>query len=364
MKTIGILTFLPALLIGLPSYAQDVRTERSVSSNFILSQSPEPFRENTPLNWESEGYSLDDGDLIFIDIFGLPDYSKEYNVLVDGTLNLPLIGSVYVRGLTLEQAGQAIEQRYQAFVRSPVVSLNIQRPRPLQVAIVGAVNRPGTYSIANVERSNQVNRGDRDQRVTVTTALQEAGGITQIADVRNIQVYRPEPTGESPQYLTANLWDLLRQGDLAQDIVLRDGDTVVVPEADVINNTEITEVASANFSPDTIDVYVVGEVGEPGVVQVKPNTPMNQALLAAGGFDLIRAARGEVRLVRLNPDGTVSDRRVPVDFAAGVNEQTNPAMRPNDTIIVGRSALTSATDTLEQIFSPLDGVFDFIRIIE
>jgi polysaccharide export outer membrane protein len=156
---------------------------------------------------------------------------------------------------------------------------------------------------------------------------------------------------------------LLRQGDLSQDLTLRDGDTIIVPEASLIDDAEITEVASANFSPDTIDVYVVGEVDDPGVVQIKPNTPLNQALLAAGGFDLIRASRGTVRLVRLNPDGTVSDRSIAVDFAASVNDQTNPAMRPNDTILVGRSALTSVTDTLEQIFNPLRGVFDFVRII-
>jgi polysaccharide export outer membrane protein len=144
-----------------------------------------PQSDNQP-----SSYILGHGDRVVVDIFGLPDYSQEYGVLADGTLNLPLVGSIYVQGLTLTQASQEIEERYQAFVRRPVVTLDVQRPRPLQIAVVGEVNRPGTYSFATVERAAQ---GDRDQRINVTAAISQAGGITQLADVRNVQVYRPEP---------------------------------------------------------------------------------------------------------------------------------------------------------------------------
>lgn len=311
---------------------------------------------------QPEAYTLGAGDRVFVNIFGLPEYSKDYRVLADGTLNLPLIGSVLVEGLTLTQASRELERQYQTYLQRPVVTLDLQRPRPLQIAIAGEVDRPGTYNIAVVERDGVE---DEEQKITVTQVIREAGGITQRADIRNIQVYRPAPDGiGSGAYMTANLWKLLQDGDISEDIVLRDRDSIIVPEAAVIDNSEVTEIASANFSPDTMNVYVVGEVGDPGLVEVEPNAPMNQALLAAGGFDLVRAARGSVRLVRLNPDGTVSDRRISVDLSASVNEETNPALQPNDTILVRRSGFTSFSDTMNQLLSPFNGVFNFIRVLQ
>jgi len=103
-------------------------------------------------------------------------------------------------------------------------------------------------------------------------------------------------------------------------------------------------------------------VKQPGIVQVPPNTPMNQALLASGGFDNRRARKGRVQLIRLNPDGTVVRRDISVDFAQGINEQTNPAMRNNDIIVVGRSGLTSVTDTLGTVLSPIFSLSNFLRI--
>ncbi|RKH75066.1 sugar ABC transporter substrate-binding protein, partial [Corallococcus praedator] len=127
-------------------------------------------------------------------------------------------------------------------------------------------------------------------------------------------------------------------------LALRDGDTVYIPTATSVTAEEATELASASFSPNTIAVNVVGEVVEPGTVQVPPNVTLNQAILAAGGFDNRRARTADVQLVRLNPDGTVARREIPVDFSAGISEENNPALRSNDIVIVGRSGITRTSD--------------------
>ena len=98
-----------------------------------------------------------------------------------------------------------------------------------------------------------------------------------------------------------DLWQFLRAGEQSQDLALRDGDSILVPTATTLDLEEVTEVASSNFSPETIKVGVVGEVVAPRSVSIPPNTSLNQAVLAAGGFKGGRARR-DVELIRLNPN--------------------------------------------------------------
>ena len=230
------------------------------------------------------------------------------------------------------------------------------KTQPLSVAIVGEVLRPGPYTIKADEKGSLP---------TLTKAIQTAGGITQTADIRQIQLRRPTRNG-TEQIFNLNLWQLLQAGDLRQDMALQQGDTIVIPTATALNPAEATQLAAASFSPNIIKVNVVGEVTKPGIVEVAPNTPLNQALLAAGGFNN-RARKATVDLIRLNPDGTVYKRSLDVDFAKGINDKNNPSLRQNDVIVVGRSGLTQVSDTLGNILSPIGGIFslfNFFRIFQ
>lgn len=218
--------------------------------------------------------------------------------------------------------------------------------QPLNVAVVGEVARPGPHIV-----NGETDSSGRESLPTVTRAIQVAGGITQLADVRHITVRRITREG-SERTIEVDLWELLQGGDLQQDVLLQPGDTIVIPTATALTPTEAAEIASASFSPDAMPVNVIGEVGQPGTVQVPPNTPLNQAIMAAGGFNN-RAKKGKVELVRLNPDGTVERREIEVDLSAGIDEDNNPSLRPNDVILVGRSGLSSFTDTVEQLLPPL-----------
>lgn len=430
----------------------------------------------------SDAYTLAPGDRIRIDIFKVTQYSGENQVLVDGTLNLPQVGSVSVQGMTLKEAADAISAKYASILRYPFVTVSLLSPAAVKVGIAGEVNRPGSYVIPSSDSGSQL--------PTVTRAVQLAGGITQIADLRNVEVrrplrsgtsqvikvnlwdflqtgnlrrditlrsgdsiyiptvkntnlaesvqlsaasfaadksvplniaivgevYRPGPytvtasaktgaageTGQSgggerpptitraiqvaggikpqadvrhiqvrrlarngsEQIIIINLWQLLQSGDLSQDLILQDRDTVVIPTAAALSPAEATQISAASFSPDSIRVNVVGEVKQPGVVKVPPNTPLNQALLAAGGFN-IRAKQKNVELIRLNADGTVIRRTIDVDFARGLDEQGNPALRNDDIVVVNRSPLTVFSDNLGSVLNPVNGflsVFSIFRI--
>lgn len=309
-------------------------------------------------------YTLGPGDRIQIDLVDAPEYSGEngrYQVLVDGSLNLPLLGKVSVQGMSLEQVIADLSTRYARFYKRPVVTVKLLTPRPLTIGVAGEVVRPGVYSIS-LRSQNENN--DEIQYPTLTTVLKLSGGIKQLADIHQIQLRRSDSGGRE-QVLLVSLWQLLQTGDLRHDPVLRDGDSIVVPQAIDLNPAETAQVATARFSPDTIQVNVVGEVRQPGVVRVPPNTPLNGGLLAAGGFDNKRANQRSVELIRLNPDGTVSRRRLGIDFTQGLNEQTNPPLHNNDVVIVNRSGTARLSDTLEGVFAPFGAFFslsNFLRI--
>lgn len=418
-------------------------------------------------------YTLGGGDNIRVDIFDLPQLSGSYQIPAGGVIQLPLIGSISIQGLTLEQASTAISQAYRQILKRPQVTVSLQATRPLNVWISGEVNRPGSYTIAlnsgagnvpsvqfptlvqalekaqGVTQIADVRRVELRRRAggvsqiqittfdlleylqtgnvpvditlrdgdtifvptatavnlaearqiavstfsspanqartvavvgevvrpgryvvvggdtapnqgvqglpTVTRAIQLAGGLKPQADIRQVLVRRPTSAG-AEQIFTVNLWQLLESGDVNQDTIVQDGDAIVILTATEINPAEISQIADASFSPARIQVNVVGEVVRSGVVEVASNTTLNQALMAAGGFNTSRAKKTSVELIRLNFDGTVSRRMVEIDFAQGINELTNPVVRSKDIIVVRRSTTAGVIDTVNQILSPAAGV--------
>ena len=424
-------------------------------------------------------YTLGGGDLIRVNVFEVPEYTGEYQIPPGGSINLPLIGSVSVLGLTSEQAADEIARRYARFLKRPLISVNLLSPRPINILVAGEVTRPGAYTlnlqggagnnpgvqyptvlaalttaqgvtlaadvtqvqlrrkigrsseqVVNLNLKELIETGRIDQDITlrdgdtivvptattfniaearnlfsanfaasattprtvaiigqvnrpgsylvggggggategggglptVMRALQLAGGITSQADVRNLKLRRPTRTG-SEQNIDIDLWELLQTGDLAQDLIVQDGDTIVIPTATEVNTAEATQLATTTLSPATIQVGVVGEVKRPGAVDIKPNSSLNQALLAAGGFNDARARTTTVDLIRLNPNGSVTKREVKVNFSQGINEETNPILRNNDVIIVNRSGLAQTGDTVGTVINPLGGLLGVFRAI-
>ncbi|MFM7424743.1 MAG: SLBB domain-containing protein [Elainella sp.] len=469
--TTGILFCLPPVL---PSLVPSVLAS---PTPIAASESPSRVVEQSLTRGE-DAYSLGGGDQVRIDIFRLEQYSGETTVLIDGSLNLPVIGNVNVAGMTLQQAAAAIAARYsqQRILRNPLVTVSLLAARPVKVGVAGEVNHPGLYTLeqaegqvptltqileaaggirqsadlrrvelrrpqsSGVEELIQVDlwqflqTGDRRYNVTlrdgdsvliptatqinleessqlatasfaaetaqsiniavvgevfrpgphtvtgtaraaeaglpggttiqgtaptVTRAIQVAGGILPTADVRSVKIHRRSRDGRE-QSFSVNLWQLLQTGDLSQDAILQDGDTVIVDQATEVNRAEAAEIATASFSPDTIKINVVGEVKNPGLIEVPPNTPLNQAILAAGGLN--SRARQSVLLVRLNPNGAVSRQQIRVDFAQGIDNQANPALRNQDVIIVQRSGLAAVSDSLGTATDPLSRFFTLFSL--
>ncbi|WP_293153388.1 polysaccharide biosynthesis/export family protein [Okeania sp. SIO2C9] len=243
--------------------------------------------------------------------------------------------------------------------------------QPLNIAVVGEVARPGPYILEtgidqsqlsateensdSTEADNNISSAQNTKLHTVTKAIKMAGGITPSADIRQIRVRRLTRAG-TEQVIKVDLWQLLQNGDLNQDLVLESGDTIYVPVADEVNLDELAEVTASSFSPGNLKINLIGEVVNPGIISMVPNSTLNQALLAAGGFNQGRAETEEVELIRLNPNGTVTRRQVQVDFSAEVNEETNPTLLNNDVILVGRSGRAALTDNVRGVLAPFSPI--------
>ncbi|MEM6424696.1 MAG: SLBB domain-containing protein [Cyanobacteria bacterium P01_D01_bin.128] len=303
--------------------------------------------------WDTS-YLLGPGDRISIDIFGADVYSGEALVLSDGVVNLPRAGRVSVQGMTFEQAAGAIAAAYAPYLRRPAVTVSPLTLRPVNVGVAGEVNRPGSYSLSLESEQNEVGF------LTLTEALELAGGITEQANLRQIEIRRPQGNGRD-RVVTVNLWDLVDSGSLENDLILQGGDSIYVPTAQALTPEEATRLSAASFSPDTIQVYVAGEVEAPGAIAVAPNTPLNQALLAAGGFNR-RAARDTIELVRLNPDGTVSKRTIPIDLAQGINDASNPTLQNGDVLLVRRSGIATFSDNTSLTLGPIGSILSLLGI--
>ncbi|MEM6755008.1 MAG: polysaccharide biosynthesis/export family protein, partial [Cyanobacteria bacterium P01_C01_bin.38] len=187
-------------------------------------------------------YALGGGDRIQVNVFEVPDYTGTYVIPPGGAINLPLIGSVQVGGLTTEQAADQISERYRRFLRRPIISVNLLSPRPINVFVAGEVTRPGAYTLSLQGGAGQ---DPGIQYPTVLAALTTAQGVTISADITEVQLRREIGNGRQ-QTVILNLDELIKTGRSFQDITLRDGDTVFVPTSTNFNIATARNIAAAN----------------------------------------------------------------------------------------------------------------------
>jgi polysaccharide biosynthesis/export protein len=242
---------------------------------------------------------------------------------------------------------------------------------PLKIAIVGEVFRPGPYllqggnaTVGQAGTQGQTTSIGGRNLPTVSQAIQIAGGIRPDANIREIKIRRITSTG-TEQFFTVDMRRMLLEGDIKQDIPLQQGDTVIVAKsATPLTPEELQFMSDITLAPATIDVNVVGEVNRPGMVKIKPNTPLNTAVFAAGGFNNQRANKKRVRLLRLTPDGKVSERKIKLSLSEPINEKTNPPLRNNDVVIVDRSRIAAFSDTSSAIFSPVTSTLNVLQLFD
>jgi polysaccharide export outer membrane protein len=309
------------------------------------------------------------GDQLSISFLS-PAYSNlsgNFDLLNDGSSSLPLIGSVVLDGLTVNQATRWLTGLYSRYLRRPELNLRVTRPRPMQVSVVGEVENPGLYFLNPNGESSQVEgqSGSIPGLPTVVSLIQKAGGITLNSNLGDVRLRRriPGKTGQLRE-VQLNLVALLQQGDKRQNPFLFDGDTLMISRAPAPPADEVLELAATNLAPQSIEVNVVGEVKSPGRIKLRAGTPLIQAVLSAGGPSELRANRGNIQLVRINRNGTATLRRYALDLSQGVSGPRNPPMRDGDTVLVNRSVIATASDAITMLTTPITGLVNILALVK
>ncbi|MBC7879723.1 MAG: SLBB domain-containing protein [Anaerolineae bacterium] len=326
------------------------------------------------LNTSTSSYRLGPGDTIDISCFNVPEIKGTIIILSDGTITLPLVGSLSLSGLSQEQAAAHLDRLYQPYLEKPLFTVTVATPRPTAFTILGEVNRPGPYTLnssTSTSATNQSVAGNKigtgqgitnglgGGRLTVSQALNLAGGVTELADVENITLVRRLPGGESVER-KVNLWKMLQTADSSEDLAIMDGDGILVAKADPDRPSRDAEyLSSTTLAPATVEVKILGEVNRPGVIQVAPNAPLTDALVAAGGLTEFADPR-VVQMIRLNRDGSVTRLSLVAALEQGRDPQKNPSLRRGDLIVVQRSFGGSLARTLQSLL-PLNFLLQLFR---
>lgn len=313
---------------------------------------------------QEDAYILGPGDVLELRFLVEDNLGGSLEILNDGTASLPLLGNVRLVGLTLSQASLWLQSLYKRQLLRPDLQLSVVRPRPLRVAVVGEVARPGIYTLTTTEASQTEASVQITGLPTLVDAVQKAGGVSPQADLRKVVLQRRLP-GDKLLFKRArvNLLSLVVEGDQLQNPLLFDGDTIRVLKAEE-SVVEAIEIASTTLSPTTINVFVVGEVKSPGRQELPANTPLIQAVLASGGPEEWRANKGDVELIRINRNGTATRERFKLDYSQGASKQKNPPLRDGDTVIVNRSSLAKTSDAIGAIADPISGLVNVWAIVD
>jgi polysaccharide export outer membrane protein len=325
----------------------------------IFAQTP-PIPNSSTLTIQSVN-QLKSGDRLRIVVTGFPDFSGEQIIFADGTLQLPLVGTITIAGLTPAEAVTVITESLRPYIRRPQVGLSVLSIRPPRVSITGEVVRPGPRLLnppTTLQTNNNPSQAAEDFQ-TLSYALVQAGGITPNADLRNIIIRRANSrTNKKIQAslpkseIKIDFWKTIQQGDLSNDLRLVDGDEVFVPTA-VISMGEQRQLLSSTVAPLTITVQVAGEVRRPGPVQVSPISGASTAVAAAGGLT-DKGKAESIALLRLSVNGTLERQ----EFTFGDN---NVPLRDGDVIVVEKSTFSNVLDTFGAVLSPLNTI---LRLFE
>jgi polysaccharide biosynthesis/export protein len=318
------------------------------------------------LNASQSVYRIAPGDSLSINVYNQGDLSGAGIVVrPDGYASFNGIGEVSVAGKTVQEVTNLLERRLKDLVREPIVSITVTDSRAPVIALSGAVMHPGVLqpglfpisgSATSNDSSNMSSGSNGSSSNTISkmdyrlsSVLASAGGVQLSADLSNVQIMR-----EGQPSLTTDLWKLIRNGDMTQDVMLQNGDTVYVPVLadNVLDDAAYQMLLRSGIGPRTFPVRVIGYAAHPGVYDLNGTSPyLDTAIAKAGGFN-VGANRKKIALRRFSSETKFST--IAVD-----PNKTDFMLRPNDVIYVAE--LTSSKsghfmENVSKILSPFTSV--------
>ena len=277
-------------------------------------------------------YRVGPGDVLSIIVYDHPELTipageqrsaAESGNLVnpDGTIFYPYTGRIQVGNQTVDQIRNRITELLSEYIKDPQIEVRVAQFNSQFVFVTGAVNKPGRVPLNNIP-------------LTLIDAIQAASGFAQNANHHEVKVTR--------QGLTASVstYQLLKTGDLSQNVVLRPGDLVHIPD------------------DSTQRVYVMGEVVKPGQVGMgATRLTLTDVLTEVGGIAESSADAAGVFVIR--PSTRDANRVADVyqfDLRNSIAYVFSNQFRvqPNDIVYVSTTQLGRLNRVIDQVSPALD----------
>lgn len=213
--------------------------------------------------------ALGPGDTLKIFVFGQPDMTTEVKVSETGNITFPLLGEIFVDGLTPSETERKIVNLLESkdILRKPQVNIITASLQSQMVSVLGYVRNQGRYPIEGKRR--------------LTEILAMAGGI--VPDGAD-QITLIRSGGSKYSKEVIDVLEMIRSGDLTRDLNIRSDDLVYVERA-------------PRF-------YIYGEVQRAGVYKLERNMTVMQALSVGGGLTQRGTERG-LRIQRRDTEGNL-----------------------------------------------------------
>jgi len=315
-------------------------------------------------NLENNFYILGPGDNLYIEFVGVDELSGNFLIMRDGNVQLPLLGTQNINGLTLDEATKKLIELYKDDLIRPEINLSLKTARPIRVSLIGEIERPGSYTFTPNEGSKVLNSASAGTSIagfqTVVDAIQKAGGLTFDADITKVILFRKIP-GDKGGFKKAelDLLDMIKTGNQTNNPILFDGDTIQINK--LIGKANLLEKTPNNLTPETIKLHVIGEVSSPGMYQVEAKTQISQAVLIAGGPNSWRY-KDKIELLRVNRNGSIDIKKISFNKKGLSNNLDNITLRNGDIIRVHKNLFGKSSDALGTILPPIRDMYSLYGV--
>lgn len=163
-------------------------------------------------------YILQPMDVVKVEVFQEPDMLREVRIAQDGSVTLPLINKVDLKGKTVEQAQDSIRQLYDKdYLVNPQINLSVIEYAKRDVKVLGQVGKPGAVGIPT------------DRPLKLLDAIALAEGFTRLSDRKKVTLTRTNPDGTTTT-TEINAESIIQSRNSADQWVLQHGDVINVPE--------------------------------------------------------------------------------------------------------------------------------------
>ena len=183
---------------------------------------------------EDKDYFIVPGDIISINVFPAEEFSREVTVQPDGTVEVPLLGSIKVEGKRALELQNMLIAKFSKYVSNPSITVSIKKFSSNRVAIIGEVNGSGYHSFYNGMR--------------LLDLVAHAGGFKDYAKLKKVRIFRSikGPKGAARNKVIHIDMRKVMNGNMSYNEVLLSGDIIHVPKK---NFSKTTKWISDNFVP-------------------------------------------------------------------------------------------------------------------